>query len=92
MVVGQSGLIGKICMCYSSNLIVYSKRSADHEQDVPAVLTRLTDAGLKLKETTCSFNSPSVQLLGYIISADGVAAMEAKVKCITNLASPSSVT
>ena len=42
------GLIGRICLVYLDDVIVFSKRRADHINDLRAVLDRIHDAGLKL--------------------------------------------
>ena len=48
------GLIGRICLAYLDDVIVFSKRRADHIADLQTVLDRIRDGGLKLKPAKCN--------------------------------------
>ena len=41
------GLIGKICLVYLDDLMIYSKSLHEHEEHLALVLTRIKEAGLK---------------------------------------------
>ena len=45
-------------------------------------MTRVAEAGLKLKQTKCSFLRPSVEYLGHNISAEGLRPTEEKIRAI----------
>ena len=47
------GLIGRICLAYLDDVIVFTKRRDKHVNDFRAVLDRIRDAGLKLKPAKC---------------------------------------
>ena len=45
------GLIGRICLAYLDDVIVFSKKRSNHISDLRSVLDRIRSAGLKLKPT-----------------------------------------
>ena len=63
------GLIGRICLAYLDNVIVFSKRRAYHITDLQTVLDRIRDAGLKLKPAKCNLFCEQVLYFGHVISA-----------------------
>ena len=85
-----SGLIGRNCMVYIDDIVVYSKTVADHARDLEEIFERLKEVGLQLKPSKCSFELPQVELLGHVVSAEGVKPLPTKVEAIVNLAPPTS--
>ena len=59
--------------------------------NLTAVLSRLQDAGLKLKKEKCSFCVPKVEYLGHIISAEGLKPSPRKVKAVVDAPQPTKV-
>ena len=55
MELALSGLQWNSCLVYLDDVIVYSKDSGTHMQRLAAVLTRIQQAGLKLKPFKCQF-------------------------------------
>ena len=45
------GLIGRICLAYLDDIIVFSKKRSNHISDFCSVFNRISSAGLKLKPT-----------------------------------------
>lgn len=86
-----SGLIGKCCMVYLDDIVVYSQDEDSHANDLAAVFDRLRQAGLALKPSKCAFGLESVELLGYIINKDGIKMNPEKVKAIQELSVPRDV-
>ena len=66
------GLIGRICLAYLDDAIVFSKKRSEHSADRRAVFDRIRSAGLKLKPSKCSLFADQVLYLGHVISAAGV--------------------
>ncbi|KAI2646432.1 Transposon Tf2-6 polyprotein [Labeo rohita] len=64
---------------------------AKHHQHVQQVLQKLCEHSLYLKLEKCEFHQPSVQFLGYNISAEGVQMDQGKVNAIQEWPQPSSV-
>lgn len=83
-----AGLLGKICMAYLDDIVVYSKNEEDHARHLQQVLERLRQAGLQLKPSKCSFGLKEIDLLGFRVSADGIRPLKGRVSAILDLAPP----
>ena len=66
------GLAFEVCLVYLDDVIVFSSTMDEHFQPLTAVLTRLSDTGLKLKPSKCRLLQKHVAFLGHIVSEDGV--------------------
>ena len=77
-----NGLIGKKCLIYLDDVLVLGRSLEEHVNNLKDVSGAIQEAGLKLNGNKCVFAKPSVKYLGYIISADGLASDEEKVKAI----------
>ena len=86
-----SDLIGKTCMCYIDDVIVFSKSPEEHAQHLEEVFQRFRQAGLTLKPSKCSFAQSEVELLGYIVTSEGIRANPAKIAAIAKLATPRNI-
>ncbi|KAI2655851.1 Transposon Tf2-8 polyprotein [Labeo rohita] len=62
----------RLVVVYIDDILIYSRNMAEHRQHVQQVLHKLCQHHLYLKLEKCEFNKPSVQFLGYNISAEGV--------------------
>ena len=70
---------------------VYSTSFEDHLEHLKNVLTKLGEAGLKLKPTKCDFAQQQEKYLGYLISEDRVAVDSSKVEAVTSYPQPTDV-
>lgn len=86
-----SGLIGKCCMVYIDDIVIYSKSEHQHAKHLEQIFERLRQAGLQLKPTKCSFGLKEIELLGYSVSADGIRPLQSRVDAILNLTAPKDV-
>jgi transposase InsO family protein len=86
-----SPVIGDCALVYIDDIIIYSRNTADHSRDIGRVLALIEKAGLKLNASKCQFGRESVDLLGFVISKDGISANPEKVTAIQELAPPTSV-
>ena len=84
-------LIGKNCLVYLDDIGIFSTNDTGHVAHLQIVLNRLRDAGLRLNSAKCHFGLPKIKLLGFIVSASGIATDPEKVEDIQKLPSPSSV-
>jgi len=66
------GFIGRICLAYLDDVIVFSKKRVNHIADLNAVIDQLRAAGFKLKPSICAFLREQVLYLGHVISVAGV--------------------
>ena len=79
-----TGLSPAQCLIYLDDISVYGISFEDHLEHLENVLTKLGEAGLKLKPTKCHFAQQQVKYLGYLISEDGVAVDSSKVEVATS--------
>jgi len=91
MSVVLQGLIGRICLAYLDDVIVFSKRLADHIDDLRAVFERVRAAGLKLKPSKCKLFRSEVLYLGHVVTPAGVAPDPAKLRVLANWPAPTTV-
>ena len=82
------GLRWKICLIYLDDVIVFSKTFEDHVDQLGQVLTRLSDAGLKLAPKKCHFFQSQVALLGHIVSAQCISTENSTTQCIVEWPQP----
>ena len=82
------GLIGRICMLYIDDIVIYSKTEVEHEQHLQTMFDRLRQYNLRLNPTKCVFGLRQVKLLGYIVSSDGLRADTDKVAAIARMQAP----
>ena len=85
------GLIGRICLAYLNDVIVFSKRRSEHVNDLRSVLDRIRKAGLKLKPTKCKLYCEQVLYLWHVISAAGVSPDPAKLSVLADWPLPITV-
>lgn len=67
-----SGLQWTECLVYLDDVIVFSKNFSQHLKRLRAVLTRIQQAGLKLKPSKCKFMKQQVGFLGHVLSEQGI--------------------
>ena len=76
---------------YIDDILVTGKTKDEHFRNLESAMTRLEEAGLRLRREKCAFLLPSVVYLGYKISAQGIQPTEEKVKAVQNAPSPRDV-
>ncbi|KAL0195268.1 hypothetical protein M9458_008840, partial [Cirrhinus mrigala] len=81
----------RFVVVYIDDILIYSRNLAEHCQHVQQVLQKLCNHSLYLKLEKCEFHQPSVQFLGYTISAEGVQMDQGKVDAILNWSIPHSI-
>jgi len=64
----------------------------EHIQNLDAALTRLKNAGIRLKHNKCAFLLPAVEYLGHKISAQGLQSTDEKIRVINNAPAPTNIT
>ena len=76
---------------YIDDILVTGRSEEDHIKNLKLVLTRLQDAGLRLRKNKCLFMKPSVTYLGYQIDKAGIHPVPEKVKAIQDAPPPKNV-
>lgn len=77
---------------YLDDILVTGATRKMHLRTLDEVLTRLENAGLRLKRSKCTLLADEVQYLGHKVDAKGVHTVEAKVKAVVDAPTPTSVT
>ena len=77
---------------YIDDILVTGKSQEEHLLNLDKVLTKLQEAGLKLKRSKCVFMADSVEYLGYVIDKQGLHPTASKVKAIKEAPTPTNIT
>jgi hypothetical protein len=85
------GLVGKICMVYIDDIVVYSKTPQEHAKHLTQIFERLRQVGLQLKPSKCFIGLPELELLGFRISGRGIETQPEKVEAIAKMNVPTTV-
>ena len=80
------------CLIYLDDIVVFSKTFDDQLERLDAVLSRLQEAGLKLKPSKCEFFKTEIQYLGHIVSREGISTVPGKVEAVKKWPIPVTVT
>ncbi|CAK1578727.1 unnamed protein product [Parnassius mnemosyne] len=74
------------------DICITGPNSDSHIKRLEEVLSRLSDAGLRLQRDKCDFFKDSVKYLGYVIDKNGLKTDSEKVHAIINAPEPTNVT
>ena len=75
-------------VCRVDDILISGKNDQEHISNLNEVLTRLKNAGLRLKLSKCQFMQPSVEYLGYRVDPSGLHTIEKKVQAIRDAPAP----
>ncbi len=84
-------VIGKICLVFLDDIIVFSKTKEEHLTNLEHIFDLLKEADLKLGLSKCKFMCESVQYLGHVISAKEITPDPEKIEALKNYKRPTSV-
>ena len=83
--------ISNVCVYLDDIILVTSKTSKEHLENLGEALARLEMAGMRLKEQKCAFLLPKVKYLGHRITPEGQLPIHTKVKAITEVTAPTNI-
>ena len=66
------GLLDVCCVVYLDNILIFSKKKDQHQEDIAMVLQQLREYWLYAKLSKCSFETMTVSFLGFIVDTEGV--------------------
>ena len=66
------------------DIIVFASSQKEHNERLEEVLKRLKEKGLKLNKEKCCFNMMKLELMGHVLSKNGVALEESKIKAVAS--------
>ena len=84
-----NGLNGVLNM--ADDIVVFGKSSEEHKERLLQVMSRLSECGLTLNSSKCSFGLSSIKFLGHVLSQSGVSPDPAKIESILSARSPDTV-
>ncbi|CAD5206231.1 unnamed protein product [Bursaphelenchus okinawaensis] len=82
--------IPNVAVCLD-DITVTGQDDNKHAENLFAVLTRLQNAGLKVKASKCQFFEPKIMLLGHILTSEGIKAIPEKVEAIRKMPAPRNI-
>ena len=83
--------ISNVCV-YLDDILVTGRTEKEHLENLDRVLTRLEEAGMRLKRSKCAFLLPAVEYLGHHISSEGLRPTQEKIRAIVEAPAPQDVT
>ena len=82
--------IPQVCV-YIDDILVTGKSTEEHLKNLEEVLSRLRNAGMRLKKSKCAFLLPQVKYLGHQISEKGLQPTTQKLRAIVEAPAPHNV-
>ncbi|XP_070021933.1 uncharacterized mitochondrial protein AtMg00860-like [Nicotiana sylvestris] len=84
--------IDSFVVVFIDNILIYSRSMGEHEQHFRIVLQTLREQKLYAKFSKCELWLKSVELLGHIVSGEGIKVFPKKIKVVQGWPHPTSVT
>lgn len=81
-------LLGKICLVYLDDVIIFSTSLEEHLNSIRLVLNRIKKANLKIQPDKCEFLKKETEFLGHIVTREGIKPNDKKVECVANYPLP----
>lgn len=79
-------------IAYLDDILIGGKTEEEHLKILDEVLSRLENAGLRVKQRKCEFMKSSVEYLGHRIDSLGLHPLQDKVEAVKKAPTPKSVT
>ncbi|CAA0810651.1 Uncharacterized mitochondrial protein AtMg00860, partial [Striga hermonthica] len=83
--------IGRNMEVYVEDILVKSKSSTSHVEDLKETFKTLRTYGMKLNPNKCAFGVKAGRFLGYIVTEKGIEVNKDKVQAILDMAPPKNV-
>ncbi|KAG5891946.1 hypothetical protein JTB14_002222 [Gonioctena quinquepunctata] len=85
------GLSWNTCLVYLDDIIVVGRSFEDHVKNLEEVFLRLRNSGLKLSPKKCHLFQKEVRYLGHVVSEEGVAVDDQKIKAVKDWPIPKDI-
>ena len=76
------GLCWSDCLVYLDDIIVFGRTLQEYRERLSLVLSRLTEAGLKINPKKCKLLCEQVVVLGHVVSGKGISTDPEKIRVI----------
>ena len=83
--------LDKFVVIFIDDILIFSKCAEEHADHIRLVLQKLRENQLYAKFSKCEFWKESVQFLGHVLSAQGVAVDPSKIETVQDWKSPQTV-
>nr|CAN71692.1 hypothetical protein VITISV_015629 [Vitis vinifera] len=83
--------IGRFVVVYFDDILTYSRSCEDHEEHLKQVMRTLRAEKFYINLKKCTFMSPSVVFLGFVVSSKGVETDPKKIKAIVDWPVPTNI-
>ncbi|KAL6313353.1 hypothetical protein AAG906_001063 [Vitis piasezkii] len=83
--------IGRFVVVYFDDILIYSRSCEDHEEHLKQVMHTLRAEKFYINLKKCTFMSPSVVFLGFVVSSKGVETDPEKIKAIVDWPIPTNI-
>ncbi|WJZ92513.1 hypothetical protein VitviT2T_011503 [Vitis vinifera] len=83
--------IGQFVVVYFDDILIYSRTCEDHEEHLKQVMHTLRAEKFYINLKKCTFMSPSVVFLGFVVSSKGVETDPEKIKAIVDWPVPTNI-
>lgn len=81
-------MIGKNCLVYMDDIVIYSSSLQEHIETLTKVFQRLRSHNFKAQLDKCEFLRKEIEFLGHIVTADGVKPNPKKINAISKFPIP----
>ena len=76
--------LNKYCFAYFDDIIICAQSIEEHNQNLPVVLQRLIELGLKIQPDKCECLKSELEYLGHTVTAEGIKANPKKIEAVKN--------
>ena len=73
---------------YLNDILIFAKSLEDHLTVLDEALTKLSEAGLKIRKVKCTFAKDSAEFLGYKITFEDISFSEDRIQALLNAPRP----
>jgi len=85
-------LIGKCMFVYMDDLVIFSCSLEEHLKNLQDIFNIIKENGLKVNLSKCHFLKKEVQVLGHLLTTEGIKTVQKKVDSIKIMKSPTNLT
>ena len=85
-------LVGKVCLVYLDDIIIFSQTLDEHLINLKLVFDRINTAKMRLRPDKCFFLKERLKFLGHCVSSKGIEPDPVGIEKVQNCPTPTSVT